>query len=65
MQGKRLRPAQGTCPNPLLQSAHIKDPLVSPEKDSTATPAAAIRQVYEYDIDTQAGKTYQFIISKE
>ena len=65
MQGKRLRPAQGNCPNPLLQSAHIKDPLVSPEKDSTATPAAAIRQVYEYDIDTQAGKTYQFIISKE
>jgi alpha-L-fucosidase 2 len=65
MQGKRLRPAQGNCPNPLLQSAHIKDPLVSPEKDSAATPAAAIRQVYEYDIDTQAGKTYQFIISKE
>ena len=65
MQGKRLRPAQGNCPNPLLQSAHIKDPLVSPEKDSSATPAAAIRQVYEYDIDTQAGKTYQFIISKE
>jgi alpha-L-fucosidase 2 len=65
MQGKRLRPAQGNCPNPLLQSAHIKDPLVSPEKGSAATPAAAIRQVYEYDIDTQAGKTYQFIISKE
>ena len=65
LKGKRLRPAQGNCPNPLLQSAHIKDPLVSPEKDSATTPAAAIRQVYEYDIDTQAGKTYQFIISKE
>jgi alpha-L-fucosidase 2 len=65
LKGKRLRPAQGNCPNPLLQSAHIKDPLVSPEKDSAANPAAAIRQVYEYDIDTQAGKSYQFIISKE
>ena len=65
IKGKQLRPAQGDCPNPLLQSAHIKDPLVSSKADSAETQSAAIRQVYEYDVETQAGKTYQFTLSND
>lgn len=64
LKGRQLRPAKGESTNPLLQSAHIKDPLVSSELTADIQKAP-IRQVYEYDIDTQAGKTYQFTISKE
>ena len=58
LTGKRLRPAEGDCPNHLLQSASIKEPLLSPEKKSEETQSADIRKVYEYDIDTRPGRTY-------
>ena len=62
LNGKQLRPAEGECPNHLLQSASIKEPLVSPEKKSDGTQSVDIRKVFEYDIDTTPGKTYIFTI---
>ncbi|MBQ7513737.1 MAG: glycoside hydrolase N-terminal domain-containing protein [Prevotella sp.] len=58
LKGKGLRPATGSCPNPLLAPATIKQPLHSPElKDMQQK---ALPTVYEYDIDTTPGKTYTF-----
>ena len=58
LKGKGLREAKGNCSNPLLQSPDIKSPLKSAElKDFSVLP---LRKVYEYDIDTKAGKTYFF-----
>jgi alpha-L-fucosidase 2 len=59
LKGKGLKPAQGKCSNPLLQSAEIRKPLVSDELKTPAT-GPTLRKVYEYDIETQAGKTYKF-----
>ena len=57
LTGKGLRTAADTaCDNPLLQTAQIKRPLVSPELKEA--PSLPLRKVYEYDIDTQAGKKY-------
>ena len=53
LEGKGLRPAQGGCPNPLLNGAEVKQPVVSPELSQV--PTASFRQVYEYDIDTKKG----------
>ena len=58
LQGKGLKTAKGACPNALLAPAEIKTPLKSAElKDFQLLP---IRKVYEYDIVTEAGKTYTF-----
>ena len=59
LKGKGLKPAQGKCSNPLLQSAEIRQPLVSDELKNPPT-GSTIRKVYEYDVETQAGKTYKF-----
>ena len=57
LTGKGLTPAQGSCPNSLLQGAQIKEPLRSAElKDFTPLP---LRPVYEYDLVTQPGKKYE------
>ena len=60
LKGKGLRPATGECPNALLAPAEVK----SKGAPSGATPSSAITvpQVYEYDLDTQAGKTYSFTL---
>ena len=56
LKGKGLRPAAGPCPNALMQPATIREPLRSPElKDFTPLP---LRPVYEYDLDTQPGRSY-------
>ncbi len=57
LKGKGLQSATGNCPNLLLQEARIKEPLKSPELkgDMQLIP---IKKVYEYDIETQAGRTY-------
>jgi len=58
LKGKGLREAKGACSNALLQAPEIKSPLKSAElKDFSVLP---LRKVYEYDIDTKAGKTYVF-----
>ena len=58
LKGKGLCEAKGACSNALLQTPDIKSPLKSAElKDFSVLP---LRKVYEYDIDTKAGKTYVF-----
>ena len=57
LKGKGLRPAKGSCPNPLLAPAQIREPLHSGElSDFKLLP---IKKIYEYDIDTVAGETYR------
>ncbi len=58
LKGKGLKEAAGDCPNELLAPAAIREPLRSSElKDLQLLP---LRKVYEYDIETQSGKTYRF-----
>ena len=59
LKGKGLRPAKGACPNPLFAPAHIKNPLTT--HPSPLTPHS-VPTVYEYDLDTTAGKTYKLKI---
>jgi alpha-L-fucosidase 2 len=56
LTGKGLRPAKGSCPNSLLAPATIKQPLHSPQLK--AFENKVLPTVYEYDLDTTAGKTY-------
>ena len=56
LKGKGLQTAQGTCANPLLQTAEVKTPLRSAELHDFHN--LAVRQVYEYDLQTAPGKTY-------
>jgi len=61
--GDGLRPATGSCPNPLLAPAKISKPLRSGElKDFTLLP---VRTVYEYDIDTEPGQTIHLTTKKQ
>ena len=60
LTGKGLRPAKGCCPNSLLAPATIKQPLHSPELK--AIDNKVLPTVYEYDLDTTAGKTYKLKI---
>ena len=57
LKGKGLRKAEGTCTNPLLQSAVVKQPMEQHRVDEGVK--AHIPQVFEYDLDTEAGKSYQ------
>ncbi len=58
LKGKGLKPASGSCPNPLFAPAEIRQPLHSNElKDFQSM---SLRKVYEYDIETTAGSSYQF-----
>ena len=58
LNGKGLKEATGDCPNPLFAPAAIQKPLRSKElKDFSPM---SLRKVYEYDIETEAGKTYSF-----
>ena len=58
LKGKELKTATGDCPNPLFAPAVIRQPLRSAElKDFQQLQ---LRKVYEYDIETQEGKTYRF-----
>ena len=59
LKGQGLKPATGDCPNPLLAPAQIREPLRSPAlKDFELLP---LRKVYEYDIETVPGGTYDLI----
>ena len=57
LEGKGLRKASGDCPNALMAPAVVKQPLHSPELQTLEQPE--LRPVYEYDIETKAGKTYE------
>ena len=60
LKGKGLKKASGVCPNSLLAPATIKEPLYSSELK--ARPSVSVPEVYEYDVQTQPGKTYKFRI---
>uniref|UniRef100_UPI004029B70E glycoside hydrolase family 95 protein n=1 Tax=Prevotella sp. TaxID=59823 RepID=UPI004029B70E len=60
LKGQGLRPAKGACPNDLLAPAVVKSPLIHTEKPEEVT----IPKVYEYDIDTQPGKSYMVFSMK-
>ena len=57
LSGKGLRKAEGTCKNPLLQSAVVKEAIVQPREDEGIK--ANIPQVFEYDLETEAGHIYR------
>ncbi|MDE5550594.1 MAG: glycoside hydrolase family 95 protein, partial [Bacteroidaceae bacterium] len=57
LEGEGLTPAKGTCPNPLYAPAKVKEPLIS--SSLTQKPSASLKTVYEYDLNTEAGKTYE------
>jgi len=59
LKGEGLKEAKGSNPNPLFAQPDIRKPLVSKELSSPQFPM--LYQVYEYDIDTEAGKTYRFV----
>ena len=54
--------ATGECPNPLFAPAVIRDPLRSSEL--TSFNLLTLKTVYEYDLPTVAGQTYQLTIVK-
>lgn len=58
LKGKGLKKASGMCPNGLLAPAPIKTPLYSSGLE--ARPSAHVPEVYEYDVQTQPGRTYKF-----
>ena len=55
LTGKGLRIASGKCPNPLLSPSTLNLP-----PSTLNLPPNSIPQVYEYDVETVAGKTYTF-----
>ncbi|MBQ8867417.1 MAG: glycoside hydrolase N-terminal domain-containing protein [Bacteroidaceae bacterium] len=59
LKGKGLQPASGECPNALLAPAQVKQPLRSAELKEL--PLLPLRQVYEYDLSTDVGKTYRLV----
>lgn len=57
LKGEGLKPAQGENTNALLARPAIKEPLTS----KLITPEwPLLYRVYEYDVQTEAGKTYTF-----
>ena len=54
LKGQGLRAAKGACPNTLLAPAVVRQPLLHTQK----LAEVAIPKVYEYDLDTQPGKSY-------
>jgi len=62
LKGKGVTLAKGTCPNSLLAPAVIKQPFEATLVEQGVK--AHIPTVYEYDVDTRAGKTYFFTCSK-
>lgn len=56
---KGLKIAKGECPNKLYARASVLQPIVSEELKAPEKPE--LRKVYEYDIETVAGKEYIII----
>lgn len=59
LKGEGLKEAIGKNPNPLYARPDIKEPLVSKEISGLQFPM--LYRVYEYDIQTEPGKTYRFV----
>ena len=59
LKGKGITVTKGTCPNALLAPAVVKQPFEAKLVEQGVK--AHIPTVYEYDVETQAGKTYTFM----
>ena len=57
LKGEGLQIAKGENKNPIYQTASIKEPLVS---KSINPQLPMLYKVYEYDVMTEAGKSYKF-----
>ena len=55
-EGEKLKKAEGTCPNILFASAEVK-PVVEQHRIAEGVKVP-IPDVYEYDLETEPGKTY-------
>jgi alpha-L-fucosidase 2 len=58
LKGKGLRPAQGPCPNPLYAPAEVK--VLEHPHTNQPNAIKPVPRVYEYDVQTEPGKTYTF-----
>lgn len=56
LEGEGLESAEGKCPNPLFESADIKEPLLA--ESIKTKPKLAVKKVYEYDLQTEPGGEY-------
>ena len=63
LKAKGLKKAQGDCPNPLMASATIREPLQSPELKNVTK--SMLKDVYEYDLETAPGKSYTVQVLKK
>ena len=61
LEGAGLKPAEGTCPNALLVSADVKEPIVS-EKASIDQPECG--KYFEYDVETVKGQVVSLTAKK-
>ena len=59
LEGEGLKAAEGECPNQLLESASIKEPLIS--SSLTEKPKIGIKKIYEYDLSTTIGGDYTIV----
>jgi alpha-L-fucosidase 2 len=57
LEGKGLTSASGENPNPLFHKEAVKAPLISDE--AVTAGRSNTRNVYEYDLLTETGKSYQ------
>lgn len=57
LNGSGLKEAKGANPNPLYQTANIKEPLVSKEINPQYP---LLYKVYEYDLNTEPNRSYTF-----
>lgn len=57
LKGKSMKEAKGENPNVLLAAAEITTPLIS---NQASLNGIELKQIYEYDIPTEKGKTYVF-----
>ncbi len=57
LKGEGLKEAKGENPNPLYARPEIKTPLIS---DKINPQLPVLYTIYEYDVQTEAGKTYRF-----
>lgn len=57
LKGKKIQEATGINANPLLKPVEIAKPLVS---EQAVLKGVVLKEVFEYDIPTKAGKTYLF-----
>ena len=56
LKGKGLKVAVGSCPNPLLQSAVVKNPIDHQRVEEGVK--VNVPKVFEYDLDTEAHQIY-------